>query len=202
MRFQARWCALLWYPVLGAFAASCVPEFENPLPPSEGLAPDEQLVGTWVPSDDPEGGDRMVVLPRSSGWVDVLLISDVGCDGVNLAVFEGYSSLVGGDRFLCLRERGVESHDDATRERGLRYVLAHYRFSDEGELAVALFSYEKVQALIASGDLSAEDLPRGSETREVVTSSADALASLILRRRTEAFIDSTDLETGMIRVGR
>ncbi len=200
MGVRTRWSELLWFTFLIVFAASCVPEFENPLPPSTELSPDQQLLGTWVSPGDSAAGDRLMILPRSSGWVDIVLLSDVGSDGLDLAVFEGYSSLVGDDRFLCLRERGVESDDDTTRERGLRYVLAYYRISDD-ELALASFSYQKVQALIASGDLVAEDRPRGSETREVVTTSAEALAALISREGAEAFIDSTDLETAMVRPG-
>jgi hypothetical protein len=202
MRVQGHWRLLPWAVALGLFAASCVPEFENPLPASPELAPDSLLVGTWMSPDDPEGGDRMMILPRSSGWVDVVLVSDVGRDGVDLAVFEGYSSLVGDERFLCLRERGVESSDDATRERGLRYVLSHYSISDRGELALAPFSYEKVQAFISSGDLIEAKMPRGTETREVVTSSTDELVSLILRKGSRAFIDSTDLEAVMVRSER
>lgn len=199
MRGENHWRLLPLAAAVGILAASCVPEFENPLPPSSELAPDSLLVGTWLSPDDPKGGDRMMVLPRSSGWVDILLVSDVGSDGVDLTVFEGYSSVVGDDKFLCLRERGVESSDDVTRERGLRYVLTYYSVSDRGELALAPFSYEKVQALITSGDLDAQERPRGTETRQVVTTTAEALASLILRKGTQAFIDSTDLEPGMVR---
>jgi hypothetical protein len=199
MRVQRRWRFLLWVAALGFFAVSCVPEFENPLPPSPELAPDSLLVGTWLSPEDPEGGDRLMVLPRSTGWVDVVLVSDVGSNGADLAVFEGYSSLVGDERFLCLRERGVESSDDATREHGLRFVLSYYSVSDQGELTLAPFSYEKVQALIASGDLVESEMPRGAGTRQVVTSSADELASLILRKGSHAFIDSTDLESVMVK---
>lgn len=187
-----------------ALTASCVPEFENPPPPSERLRPDPELVGTWASTDESGEQDRISFYPRESGWVDVVLVTDIGGhasgDGVDLSIFEGYSAEVGDERFLCLRERGPDVDDEATRETGLGFLLAHYVIVDGQTLHLALFSDPKVQAMVDAGELSTGTVKRGQEEREVITSSSAELVSLIRSHGAAAFIDEEDLTQGLSKV--
>jgi hypothetical protein len=189
---------------VAALTASCVPEFENPPPPVEPLRPDPELLGTWASTDESGERDQISFFPRGSGWIDVVLVSDIGGqtpgDGVSLSVFEGYSAEVGDEKFLCLRERGADVDDETTRETGLRFLLAHYFIADGRSLHLALFSDRKVQAMVDAGELSAGPVTRGQEEREVITSSSADLVALIRSHGAAAFIDEEDLTQGFSKV--
>jgi hypothetical protein len=193
--------------------ASCYPEFKNPIPPPPELKADNQILGTWVrtfKADQTEYKEQLSIFPRSSGWIDVVWIYDIDRkgpgDGINLLVFEGYSTSVNKQRFLCLRFREKDfdwahqkDHSRGDREvagRSIVYwTIVNYETPDSDELIIKPFSTQRVEELIEKGKLKGDVVKKEwskeqglSLDKVTVTSSSDELVEVISKEGAGAFI--------------
>jgi len=204
---------------------SCCPAFKNPLPlPPEPKA-DNTILGTWVRAFKPdEQGSReqLSIFARSSGWIDVVFIYDIdtqtSADGVSVLTFEGYSTSVNDQRFLCLRLRAKDLGWLRREDRPNRgdqqatespFFIFNYQTPSSDKLTITFFSTLKVGELIKKGKLKGEAdrkgmlkgiLFNGKSLEEVlnvegfslegavVTSSSDELAKVISREGVGAFL--------------
>lgn len=172
------------------FVASCIPTFEHPLPEPDPLAADPGLLGTWLGRDADAGEEsRLLVFTRPSGHVDLVFISGINDpdaeDGVDVSLFEGYTTLVGEERFLCIRARGMGEEKDDEEKPGV--MIAAYAIDDGGGLAISLFGPNQVKALIESGKLQGA-VEKGKHTQTiVVTSPAEALVELVKKGSSGVF---------------
>jgi hypothetical protein len=182
-----------WYYLLGMWFAliplltSCVAEFVNPIPPPKNLKPDPALLGEWEIAEGDEKV-RLYIYPRLSGWMDIILL-EMGSDHkINLEVYEGYSTQINQDKFLCLmvRETDLEKKEDKKEPSG--YHIIHYKISDEGAFSFRMFDVEKVKEMVRKGEL------KGTITlgRTLVTSKANELVRQIQEKGAEAFIDTRE----------
>ena len=154
------------------FLASCYPEFKNPIPPPPELKADHQILGTWVrtlKADQYEYKEQLYIFPRGSGWIDVVWIYDIDreepADGINVLVFEGYSTSVNKQKFLCLRFREKDfnwafqkPYSRSDKEIGgvpfaAYWIIVNYETSSKGDLVIKCFSIPKVEELIKKGKL-------------------------------------------------
>jgi hypothetical protein len=156
--------------------ASCCPVFQNPIPPPSELKADHQILGTWVRTfkgGQHESKEQLSIFQRSSGWIDVVYIydieSEVSADGINLLVFEGYSTSVNKQQFLCLRFRKkdfnwrLQEKDCSLSDKEIvgapfaeYWIIVNYEISSNDELIIKRFSTLQVEELIKKGKLKGE----------------------------------------------
>jgi hypothetical protein len=194
------------------FLASCYPEFKNPIPPPPELKADHQILGTWVrtlKADQHEYKEQVSIFQRRSGWIDVVWIYDIDkkepADGINVLIFEGYSTSINKQKFLCLRfrEKDWKGRDKEVGGKPFTayWIIANYETPSNGDLIIKPFSTQRVEELIEKGKLKGE-VVKGKLFKEqglsldkvTVTSSSDELVELICKEGAEAFIwqDSND----------
>ena len=159
------------------YLASCGPVFEHPIPPPPELKADHQIMGTWVRTfkvkeGQHESKEQLSIFQRSSGWIDVVYIYDIesegSADGINLLVFEGYSTSVNKQKFLCLRFREKDfnwahqkdynsSDKEVEGQPFITYwIIVNYETPINGDLIIKRFSTQKVEELIEEGKLKGE----------------------------------------------
>jgi hypothetical protein len=184
--------------------SSCYPEFKNPIPPPSELKADPHILGTWVRPTESGSKQELLIFPRSSGWIDVVLISDIDAkeakSGINVVVLEGYNTSVNKYKFLCLRlrEKDWEGRDRAVGD--FYFLIATYETRNTGELVVRPFSQERVKELIEEGRLKGKVIKRGRSSVVdfgdiIVTSSSDELVELISREGIPAFTGENEEDT-------
>jgi len=192
--------------LLSISLASCYPEFKNPIPPPPELKADHQILGTWVRMykvDQSEYKEQLSIFSRSNGWIDAVWIYDIdkkeSTDGVSLLVFEGYSTSVNKQRFLCLRLREKDWQGRDAKVEASRFlvfwIIVNYETPNNDELVIKPFSTQRVEELIEKGKLKGE-VVKGKLFKEqglsldkvTVTSSSDELVELISKEGAEAFI--------------
>ncbi|NOR67154.1 MAG: hypothetical protein GQ528_07345 [Woeseiaceae bacterium] len=196
-RFQSSLYSILCL-LLSISLGSCYPEFKNPIPPPPELKADRQILGTWVGAEYSGSKEQLSIFERSSGWIDVVYINDIDSKesqkGINVIVFEGYSTSVNEQKFLCLRFR-ERDFDDSHEEVGkfLFYIL-NYETPSNDELIIKHFSLQKVKELIKEGKLKGDVVKRrGRYFDEItVTSSSDELIEAISKEGVEAFIEQDE----------
>lgn len=188
--------------LLLVLAPSCYPVFKHPIPAPEKLKPDSKILGVWFRTVA-TGGEQVSVFPRDNGWIDVVYIYGIKSkfyrDGINLLVFEGYSTSVKEHKFLCLRPRkkdllAMGKKGDKIDEAN--FFIVNYDLSRKGNLIVKHFPTEKIGNLINSGELSGrvskKDLDEGRLTDEVlVTASSEELVTVISEKGIGAFVEET-----------
>lgn len=190
---------LLFLPVL---VTSCYPLFKHPITAPEKLKPDKNILGVWC-RKVAEGGEQLSVFPRKDGWVEIVYVYGINSkfykDGINLLVFEGYSTSVKENKFLCIRPRkkdllAMGRKSDTLDQVG--FYIVNYNLSKKGDLIVKHFSMEKLENLINSGELSGRvsktDLVEGRLTDGVeVTASSEDLVRVISDKGFKAFVEET-----------
>jgi hypothetical protein len=198
--------------LLSISLASCSPIFKNPIPPPSELKADRQILGTWVrtPKVGQNGSkEQLSIFQRGSGWIDVVYIYDIdnegSADGINVLIFEGYSTSVNKEKFLCLRFREkdfnwafqkIYSRGDqkvGSESSIVFWIIVNYETPSNDELIIKHFSIPKVEELIKKGKLKRElvknDILKGQPLDKVlVTSSSDELVDVISREGVGAFI--------------
>ena len=174
--------------------ASCYPEFKNPIPPPAELKADPQILGTWVRTTDESGSkEQLCIFQRKSGWIDVVLIGEIDSkeseDGIDVGTFEGYSTSVNKQKFLCLRFRKKDySHNNPEEFGEPPFYIVNYETTGDSKLVIKHFSLEKVEELIKAGKLKGE-ITKGQHVDHVtVTSSSDELIEVISKEGAGAFI--------------
>ena len=167
---------------------SCVAEFLNPIPPPKDLKPDSTLLGEWEMTEG-KSTMRVYIYPRRTGWIDIICIETDGTDRIKLDVYEGYSAAVKQDRFLCLREREPRAYKKEDKEDRSGYFIGRYKISEEGMLSFNLFDAEKIKAMVHKGELKGTIT---SGEKDIVTSKANELISLISTKGIDRFINSSD----------
>ncbi len=183
-----RWHYLLgiWFALI-PLLTSCVVEFINPIPPPKNLKPDPTLLGEWEIAEGDEKV-RLYFYPRPSGWIDVILLEMRSDHKIHLEVYEGYSTQINQDKFLCLmvRETGLKKEEDKKEPSG--YHIIHYKISDEGAFSFRMFDVEKVKEMVRKGEI------KGTITsgRTLVTSKANELVKQIQKKGAEAFTDTRE----------
>jgi len=204
---------LMFSLVLFVALGSCCPIFKNPIPPPPELKADQQILGTWVRTAkvgqyESESKEQLCIFPRGSGWIDVVYIYDIDReepgDGINVLIFEGYSTSVNKQKFLCLRFRKKDfnwfqkAYSRSDKEIGgvpfaAGWIIVNYETSSKGDLVIKCFSIPKVEELIENGKLKGEvvkeDFFKVQPFDQVlVTSSSDELIEAISREGVGAFI--------------
>ena len=174
-------CALM------LFITSCVAEFLNPIPPLKNLQPDSTLLGEWEMT---EGNSimRMYIYPRPSGWIDIICIETDSTHKIRLDVYEGYSTHIKQDKFLCLREREADAYKKEDKEDQLGYFIGHYKIAENGMFSFSLFDAEKIKDMVQKGELKGTI----NSWKTIVTSKANELVTLISQKGMDSFINSTD----------
>ncbi len=195
-RFRG-WVYLVSSLVLLICLASCYPTFKNPIPPPPKIKTDHQMLGTWVRTTDESGSkQQLCIFPRSSGWIDVVVITNIDSNvsidgpGINVFVLEGYSTFVNKQRFLCLRLREKDLKDRPREVEDSYFLITNYEVPSNGQLIMRPFSEQKVRELIKEGKLQGEVIKRGQYVDKVsVTSSSDELVEVISKEGVGAFIE-------------
>jgi hypothetical protein len=178
------------------FSMGCVPEFENPLPSPKVMKADQALLGTWkIDSDNAGNIVQVSFFGRKTGWMDIVFVDGSSrYDGVEVSIFEAYTTNINKDTFLCLRPRRQDFQDQTNGE--LTYLLAYYHVSKEGILAVSLFDQGAVEGMIDKGLLKGEFKEvNGRKDLVKVVSSSDEIASAIAKKGVESFISKEDTVT-------
>ncbi|MHC4508264.1 MAG: hypothetical protein ACYTAO_04790 [Planctomycetota bacterium] len=182
--------------LLSIYLASCYPEFKNPIPPPPEPKADHQILGTWIRTTDESGSkEQLSIFHRSSGWIDVVLINEIDSkhseDGVNVGIFEGYSTFVNRQKFLCLRFRKRDfSHRDREAQE-FHFYIVNYETPSKDKLVVKHFSIRKVKELIKEGKLEGVVVKQQGQYYDdvTVTSSSDELVKVISKEGVGAFIE-------------
>ena len=190
-----QWLAALCIGTI--FLTSCTPEFRNPLPAPKNLMPDEEILGTWYSTPTAEDEAQVSVLPRKSGWIDVVWIYDINShtstDGINMLVFEGYTTSVKQHKFLCLRLRKKDLHGDKEQHDNMGYLVVHYEITQEGILLTSPLSKKSVKRLIQAGELKGTIRKQKHTEVITVTSSSKELVDVIARQGIKDFLDEDDV---------
>ena len=171
------------------FLSGCVSEFKNPLPAPKVMKADPVLLGTWMSEPSKAGNIYQVsFFGRKSGWMDIVFIDGPGqYDGVDVSIFEAYSTNVNKVKFLCFRPREQDRQDEKNVKS--TYMLAHYQLLNEGILSVSLFDQDKVEGMIEKGFLKGEFKEvNGKKELIKVVSSSETIASVIAEKGFESFI--------------
>ena len=178
------WVALI--PLL----TSCVAEFINPIPPPKDFKADPNLLGEWEMTEG-QSMMRMYIYPRPSGWIDIICVETDSKNKIKLEVYEGYSTQIKQDRFLCLREREAHAYNKEDKEDRLGYFICHYKISENDLFSFSLFDVEKIRAMVQKGELEGTITSLG---KVIVTSKANALVALISKKGIDCFINPIDKE--------
>ena len=176
VRLLALWFGLI--PLL----TSCVAEFINPIPPPKSSEPDPALLGEWEMTEKDEKV-KLYIYPRRSGWIDIISVEIDSKNKIKLDIYEGYTTQIKQGKFLCLKEREMIIKKEETEESG--YYIVPYKISDDGRFSFRIFDVDRINDMIRKGEL------KGNITRwkTIVTSGADELVSLILKKGVDSFIE-------------
>ncbi len=185
---------------------SCYPFFKNPLPPPSEMKVDPQLSGVWILTTQSGHKQEMFVFPRSSGWFDMLYVSNIDGEdsskGIEVSIMEGYNTTVNNDKFLCLRLRNRDI-TDPNEEKNINYMIVNYEITTNDELNIKLFSGEKVKNLIKVGKLQGEIVTEDALKEDIlglifkgvftyetfyVTASPEELKEVIAKEGLKAFL--------------
>jgi hypothetical protein len=167
---------------------SCVAEFLNPIPPPKNLKPDSALLGEWEMRER-ESMMRVYIYPRPSGWIDVICIETGPNNKVRLDVYEGYSTRIKQERFLCLREREIHAKKKEDKKDQFGYFIGHYKIAENDMFSFSLFDVEKIKTMVRQRELKGTIT---SGEKVVVTSKANELIALISKKGIDGFINSVD----------
>jgi hypothetical protein len=167
---------------------SCVAEFLNPIPPPKNLKPDSALLGEWEMTER-ESMMRVYIYPRPSGWIDVICIETGPNNKVRLDVYEGYSTRIKQERFLCLREREIHAKKKEDKKDQFGYFIGHYKIAENDMFSFSLFDVEKIKTMVRQRELKGTIT---SGEKVVVTSKANELIALISKKGIDGFINSVD----------
>jgi hypothetical protein len=178
------WVALI--PLL----TSCVAEFINPIPPPKDFKADPDLLGEWEMTEG-QSMMKMYIYPRPSGWIDIICVEMDSKNKIKLDVYEGYSTQIKQDRFLCLREREAHAYNQEDKEDRLGYFICYYKISENDLFSFSLFDVEKIREMVQKGELEGTI---GSWGKVIVTSKANALVALISKKGVDCFINPKNKE--------
>jgi hypothetical protein len=104
---------------------------------------------------------------------------------IKLDIYEGYTTQIKQEKFLCLKEREMIAKKEDAEESG--YYIVPYKISDDGRFSFCIFDVGRINIMIRKGEL------KGNITRwkTSVTSGADELVALISAKGVDSFIDTT-----------
>ena len=173
----------LWFGLI-PLLTSCVAEFVSPIPPPKSSEPDQAILGEWEMAEKDEKM-RIYIYPRRSGWIDIIGVEIDSKNKIKLDIYEGYTTQIQQGKFLCLKEREMEVKKEGVEESG--YYIVPYKISDDGRFSFRIFDVDKINEMIRKGEL------KGNITRwkTIVTSGADELVSLILKKGVDSFVEPT-----------
>jgi hypothetical protein len=175
------------------FLTSCYPEFKNPIAPPSELKADNHILGTWIRTTDSGSKEQLSMFQRSSGWIDVVYINDIDSkesqNGINVGIFEGYSTFLNKQKFLCLRLRKRDFNEREREAAEFHFYIVNYEIPNHNELTIKFFSLQKVKELIKKGKLKGEVVEQGLIDKVTVTSSSDELTEVISKEGVGAFIE-------------
>ena len=178
--------------------ASCYPEFKNPIPPPSELRADHQILGTWIRKTESDSKEQLSIFQRSSGWIDVVYINDIDSkesqNGINVGIFEGYSTFVNEHKFLCLRFRKRDFGETDREAQDFHFYIVNYENPGKNELVIKHFSLQKVKELIEEDKLKGKVVKQQGRyiDKVIVTSSSDELNETISREGVGAFIEQNE----------
>jgi hypothetical protein len=161
-----------------------VAEFINPIPPPKSSEPDPALLGEWEMTEKDEKV-TLYIYPRRSGWIDIISVEIDSKNKIKLDIYEGYTTQIKQEKFLCLKEREMIVKKEDAEESG--YYIVPYKISDGGCFSFRIFDVDRINDMIRKGEL------KGNITRwkTIVTSGADELVALISTKGVDSFIDTT-----------
>ncbi len=159
-----RYISLVWALMLGGlvlfFTGSCVPDFKNPLPRPKDSRPDERILGTWISPDEVKNKAQVSFFARKTGLMDIVDIYDIdgisSKDGVNVSIYEGYTTSVNQDKFVCFRARRKDMRGQEKKKQEFNYWIAYYEISEKDILSIHLFDLNAVRALVENKKLKGE----------------------------------------------
>ena len=183
---------------------SCYPEFMHPIPPPKQLNPDSKILGLWFRTTENDK-QQLSIFPRKNGWVDIVYVYDINSktseDGINILVFEGYTTFVEEKKFLCFRPRSKDYNKlyNKVREK-FSFIIVNYYVSDEGNLIVKHLSTDKIINLVNNGQLKGQVYKKNPNEGRFndsvkVESSSDDLLKVICKKGTCAFLDESEQDT-------
>lgn len=165
--------------VLAMWGAACVPVFRNPISAPPELKPDPALLGTWSSVKDSGDGTQVSFFPRKDGWLDIVFLADLkgnSDSGLDLTLYEGYTTTIENDHVLCFRERP----EKPVAEEPAAYLLATYQVDPPTRLDVRLFANAAVRKAIETGTLEGTvETNVYADTITVTSSSARLLAAVV-----------------------
>lgn len=187
-----------------AVLSSCLPDIDNPPPPGTP-AVDPKLIGNWGGTDKAGNGEyQLSVFPRASGWADLVYVSKINSaadKNADIAVYEGYTTTVKDEHYLCFRDRPSEPSGDTTR--GPAWHMAHYELAPAGTLAIQIFTDDSLAKLISSAGLKGTVKDDGSSKEVHVTATVKELTEMISRKGWRAFVsDENDAALKFTRARR
>jgi hypothetical protein len=174
--------------MLALWGAACVPVFRNPIAASPDLKPDPALLGTWSSVKDGGDGTQVSFFPRKDGWLDIVFLADLkgnSDSGLDLTLYEGYTTTIEDDHVLCFRERPEKPEADEPAS----YLLATYRVDPPTRLDVRLFANAAVRAAIESGALEGTVTTNVYADTITVTSSSARLLAAVVTQGAAAFTE-------------
>ena len=184
--------------------SSCAPRFKHPLPAPENLKPDHTISGQWFRKTQNDR-QQLSVFPRKDGWIDIVYIYDIESktseDGINVLIFEGYTTSVAERKFLCFRLRKKELltlNKDGEDWRG--FLIVNYNVSKAGDLVVRHLSSDKLADLIKDGRLKGEIAENeiskdGYNDGVAVWSSSEELLNVMCQEGPDALLGNSKSDT-------
>jgi hypothetical protein len=168
--------------------ASCVPEFENPLPQASKAKIDKGILGTWYAEAESGKISQCTIAAQKSGWIEIRYIDNIldEANEPNYVPLTTCTSEIGNEKFLsvpmyALAPEGKTAHSGA-------YLIVNYEI-EQSKLYVRPFLLDKVQHLIDTGVLKGK-VEKGFPFDTVtVTSSGKEVAKAIKENGLSKFID-------------
>ena len=185
-------------------SCSCAPRFKHPLPAPENLKPDRTVSGLWFRKTQNDR-QQLSVFPRKDGWVDIVYIYDIesrtSADGINVLVFEGYTTSAAERKFMCFRLREKDLHalkQDWEDQRA--FLIVNYSVSKSGDLTIRHLSTERVADLVndgrLKGDVAEDEITDGAFNEGVVVlSSSEELLDVVRREGPDTLLGDSVSDT-------
>jgi hypothetical protein len=159
---------------------SCLPTFENGLPPNPNSLNDSRLPGMWINKENGVLKEQLVFNQRSDNWLNIIYIYDIpksednGC--LSVLGFEGYTTTVDNQPYICFRYPKTEKPSDNP------FMIAKYNVKDRS-LVLNLLSYDRVKELILSnklkGKVEKEDILNGKPESVLVTADSSKIKMIV-----------------------
>lgn len=164
-------------------ASGCAVVFRDGLPLAANTKPDKALLGYWWLD-----GLSIVCSSRTNAMLDIVMIEQSG-GGVRVSTFEGYSAVVGHDRYLCMRPvTDPDDHGKPISPEG--WLILNYR-PGWRSVSVRMIRPAAIRQLIQSGRLKGVGDGGTNLMLEVtVTASADEVARLFEELGADAVTDA------------